>query len=71
MIDEGGGSVDPQAPPLIGGRSVQIAAVIVESPVLEIGSPAGLFLAYHLALFMARVVDEPFPRAAMAIVPDT
>ncbi|MCY4371045.1 MAG: DM13 domain-containing protein [bacterium] len=45
-------------------RSVQIAAVIVAIPVLV--------LAWWLVspLFIDEVVDEPFPRAAMAIVPD-
>lgn len=45
-------------------RSVQIGAVIVAVPVLALawwlGSP----------LFIDQVVNEPFPRAAMAIVPD-
>lgn len=45
-------------------RSVQVAAVIVALPVLAfawwLGSP----------LFIDRVVDEPFPIAAMAVVPD-
>ena len=45
-------------------RSIQVAAVIVAIPVLAfawwLGSP----------LFIDRVVDEPFPRAAMAVVPD-
>ena len=44
-------------------RSIQVAAVIVAIPVLAfawwLGSP----------LFIDRVVDEPFPRAAMAVVP--
>lgn len=44
-------------------RSVQVAAVIIALPVLGLawwlGSP----------LFIDRVVDEPFPRAAMAVVP--
>ena len=45
-------------------RSVQVAAVIVALPVIGLawwlGSP----------LFIDRVVDEPFPLAAMAVVPD-
>ena len=45
-------------------RSVQIGAVVVAIPVLALawwlGSP----------LLIDEVVDEPFPRAAMAIVPD-
>ena len=45
-------------------RSVQIGAVVVAVPVLALawwlGSP----------LFIDEVVDEPFPRAAMAVVPD-
>ena len=44
-------------------RSVQVAAVVIALPVLGLawwlGSP----------LFIDRVVDEPFPRAAMAVVP--
>lgn len=44
-------------------RSIQVAAVIVALPVLGLawwlGSP----------FFIDRVVDEPFPRAAMAVVP--
>ena len=44
-------------------RSVQVAAVIIALPALGLawwlGSP----------LFIDRVVDEPFPRAAMAVVP--
>ena len=45
-------------------RSVQIGAVVVAVPVLALawwlGSP----------LLIDEVVDEPFPRAAMAVVPD-
>lgn len=45
-------------------RSIQVAAVIVAIPVIAfawwLGSP----------LFIDRVVDEPFPLAAMAVVPD-
>lgn len=45
-------------------RSIQVAAVIVALPALALawwlGSP----------LFIDRVVDEPFPLAAMAVVPD-
>ena len=45
-------------------RSIQVAAVIVAIPVLAfawwLGSP----------LFIDQVVDEPFPVAAMAVVPD-
>ena len=45
-------------------RSVQIGAVVVAIPVLALawwlGSP----------LFVDQVVDEPFPRAAMAVIPD-
>ena len=45
-------------------RSLQVAAVIVAIPALALawwlGSP----------LFIDRVVDEPFPLAAMAVVPD-
>ena len=45
-------------------RSIQVVAVIVAIPVLAsawwLGSP----------LFIDRVVDEPFPLAAMAVVPD-
>ena len=45
-------------------RSIQVAAVIVAVPILAfawwLGSP----------LFIDQVVDEPFPIAAMAVVPD-
>ena len=45
-------------------RSVQIGAVVLAIPVLALawwlGSP----------LFIDQVVDEPFPRAAMAVIPD-
>ena len=45
-------------------RSIQVAAVIVALPAIGLawwlGSP----------LFIDRVVDEPFPLAAMAVVPD-
>ena len=45
-------------------RSVQIGAVVIAVPILALawwlGSP----------LFIDQVVDEPFPRAAMALIPD-
>ena len=51
-------------PPFYKRRSVQIGAVVVAIPVLALawwlGSP----------LFIDQVVDEPFPRAAMAVIPD-
>ena len=53
-----------ERPPFYKRRPVQIGAVIVAVPALALawwlGSP----------LLIDEVVDEPFPRAAMAIVPD-
>ncbi len=45
-------------------RSIQVAAVIVAIPALAFGWWLGS------PLFIDRVVDEPFPLAAMAVVPD-
>ncbi len=50
--------------PFFKRRSVQVSAVVIAVPILALawwlGSP----------LFIDQVVDEPFPRAAMAVIPD-
>ena len=53
-----------ERPPFYKRRSVQVAAVVIVIPLAALawwlGSP----------LFIDEVVDEPFPRAAMAVIPD-